>query len=144
MDSSAFHCAHFALRAFITSIPTSFPLPPECDSPVIYFTHSYSPAYPRDNVLYPLWRSLWMLSPLFSLARAPYLHRIGATSAVARASLSCLHCNALWQSSVLSSKISQNFVISPPDDSATSGRFIVTTPWLTYEYYYPHGLSHNF
>lgn len=77
-----------------------------------------------------------MLSPFSSLARAPYLHRIGATSAVASASLSCLHCNALWQSSVLSSKISQNFLVSPPDDSATSGRFIVTTPWLNLPQYF--------
>ena len=71
-----------------------------------------------------------MLSPFPNLANAPCCHKIGATSLVAFASLSCLICNALWHNSSLSSKIFQNFFKSFPDDSATSTKFIVTTPWL--------------
>ena len=37
---------------------------------------------------------------------------------------------ARWHSSRRSSKISQNLSKSPPADNPTSGRLIVTTPWL--------------
>ena len=94
----------------------------------MYFTHSYSPAYPRDIVEYPPCSNGWMLAPFGSLANAPYLHNIGATSLVAFASLSCLNFNALWHNSSLSSNTFQNLSLSCPDDRATSTKLIVTTP----------------
>lgn len=72
-----------------------------------------------------------MTSPFSSLARAPFCQSIGATSDGVPNSLSCLHLKALWQSSSLSSNICQNLSKSLLEDNATSGRFIVTTPWLT-------------
>ena len=50
------------------------------DFPVIYRTHSHSPAYPREMVEYPPTNSLSMGSPFFSRAQAPYCHRMGAAS----------------------------------------------------------------
>ena len=96
--------------------------------PVIYLTHSYNPAYPKDIVEYPPCNNGCMLAPFGNLANAPCCHSIGAISLVAFASLSCLACKALWQSSSLSSYIFQNFFKSFPDDKATSTKLIVTTP----------------
>ena len=71
-----------------------------------------------------------MPSPFFSRASAPYCQRMGATSEGVPFSRSWRHCRARWQSSSRSSKMRQNFPRSPPEESATSGRLMVTTPWL--------------
>ena len=127
---SAFHFAQASLRCCITSIANGVASGLVCESPVIYLVHSQSPAYPRDIVEYPSKSSLSIFSPRFNLANAPYCQRIGATSDGVPRSLSCLHINALWHSSNLSSIISQNLSMSPSEEQATSTRLMVTTPWL--------------
>ena len=69
-----------------------------------------------------------MVSPGSNLANPPCCQRIGATSDFVPSNLSCLHLKALWQSSNLSSKISQNLSIFLPDERATWTKLMVTTP----------------
>ena len=71
-----------------------------------------------------------MGSPFFRRAHAPYCQRMGATSDGVPLRRLWRSISARWHSSNRSSKICQNFSMSPPEDSATSGRLMVTTPWL--------------
>ena len=79
-------------------------------------------------VEYPLNNNLSIVSPFLRRAKAPFCHKIGATSEGVPRSLSCLHLSALWHNSSLSSKIFQNSSISPLDEQATSTKLMVTTP----------------
>ena len=124
----AFHALQAAFSRFMMSSAKGVALGSVWLLPVMYFTHSYSPAYPSEMVEYPPYSSLSIGSPFFSRAQAPYCHRIGAASDSVPFSRSWRHSSARWHSSMRSSKMRQNLSMLPPELRAMSGRFTVTTP----------------
>ena len=65
------HLAQAAFMCFMTSSAKPVALGSVWDLPVMYRTHSQSPAYPSEIVEYPPYSSLSMGSPFFKREIAP-------------------------------------------------------------------------